>query len=163
MAFLSLCVSLSCAHSLTLSSTLWKSLVWFLQSVHMDLYFRDDCYQGLKQVCIFEFSMAPRMDLTWDSKGMKKRCTEGHTEKLEIDGLTLRWRSCSTSEISVFLLYSWIERELIIYRWSSRWGYCTQVNKEPGCIVKTWIKEADLANHRMSDLCRGAVFRLWVS
>lgn len=45
--------------------------------------------------------MAPRMDLTWDSKGMKKRCTEGHTEKLEIDGLTLRWRSCCTSESSV--------------------------------------------------------------
>lgn len=42
--------------------------------------------------------MAPRMHLTWDSKGMKKRRTEGLTEKLEIDGLTLRWRSCSTSE-----------------------------------------------------------------
>lgn len=87
----------------------------------------------------------------------------GHTEKLEMDGLTLIWRSFSTSDISVFLLYSWIERKLIIYRWSSRRGYCTQVNKEPGCIANSWIKETGLANLRMSDLCRGAVFRLWVS
>lgn len=93
--------------------------------------------------------MAPGRDQTRGSEGMKKTCTEGPTEKLEVGGPGSRvekWQHLGDECVYCVQL----NREEC---------YHTGMSKEAGCVVKSWTKEATLANLSRNGLCRGAVFR----
>ena len=58
----------------------------------------------------------------------------------------------------VFFMYHGTER--LLHTWCF---YYSQINKEAGLIVDTWIKESGLANHCRRCLCREAISILWIS
>lgn len=85
----------------------------------------------------------------WGDSGMKKwQTVKTHGHK----NVGIRWTRLSRETLEVQSVY-YIESNWVTYSRTRRWSYYTEINKEAGFVVHSWIKGTTLAY-----LNRGAIF-----
>lgn len=67
------------------------------------------------------------------------------------------------SKLSLYIMYSWTERQIMAYNCTRKQGNYTQINKESEFMLYSWIKTTGLANHVWSSPSSGAVSMPWIS